>query len=99
MIKFAAEGQEEAIDTMQAADTEIVSAEEAVKKAEEAIKAEQDLVAGAAPAEGAASAEGGEAMMEESPAEAPVAEESMSIEAGTQERQGSGFRQGFLEAA
>jgi len=97
-IKLTAEAQEEAIDTMQAADTEIVSAEEAVKKADEAIKAAEEVAGGQAP-EGAAPVEGGETIMEETneaPVEAPVAEESMSIEAALKSNNAQNFVKAFL---
>jgi len=99
-IKLTAEAQEEAIDTMQAADTELGSAEEAIKKADEAIKASEEVAGGAAPAEG------GEAMMEATPeaapaeapmgGEAPVAEESMSIEAALKSGKAADFVKAFL---
>ncbi len=99
-IKLTAEAIDDAVDTMTAADGVVGSAEEALKKADEAIKAAEEVAGGAAPAEG-------ETMMEETietPAEevvehteAPVAEESMSIEAALKSGKASDFVKAFLK--
>lgn len=93
-IKLTAEAQEDAIDTLSGSDDVISKAEEAVKKADDAIKQSEEVAGGAAP-EGAAP----EAMMEETveaPAEAPVAEESMSIEAALKSNKAAAFVKAFL---
>lgn len=96
-IKLTAEAQEDAIDTMTAADDVVGTAEEAIQKADEAIQAAESVAGGAAPAEG-------ETMMEETveapladvAPEAPVAEESMSIEAALKSGKASDFVKAFL---
>lgn len=98
-IKLTAEAQEDAIDTMTAADDVVGVAEQAIQKADEAIKAAEEVAGGAAPAEG-------EVMMEETheaPAadaahvEAPVAEEEMSIEAALKSGKAANFVKAFLK--
>jgi hypothetical protein len=102
LIKLAAEAQEEAIDTLGSADSAVEKAEQAVEQADAAISAATEVAGGDAAA-APAGEEVHEEMAVEAPAadmggEAPVATETLSIEAALSGNKAKDFVTKFLKS-